>query len=205
MTEWWPHAGAQTAFMASEADECLFGGAAGPGKSECLIMEATRHVEHPEYRALLLRRTYPELEASLIDRSRKYYPLFGARYNEQRKAWTFPSGARIQFGYLQYERDVHRYQSAEFAFLGFDELTSFTRYQYEYMLSRNRNVVGIPNRIRAATNPGNIGHGWVKARCVDAMPVGEIRWFRRVGEDEERCDPDASGARSRQFIPGALE
>jgi phage terminase large subunit len=200
---WKPHPGPQTAFLRSTADECLYGGAAGGGKSFALLLEALRGVENPAYRGILLRRTYPELRKSLMDQAHKI--LTGlATYNVEHRSWTFPSGAQVMFGALRNDREVHRYQSAEFAYIGFDELTSFTQFQYEYMLSRNRNTAGLPNRIRAASNPGGVGHKWVKARFIDKCAPFEKRWFVRDGADEVAATPDTPSARSRNFIPARV-
>ncbi|MEO2006929.1 MAG: phage terminase large subunit, partial [Candidatus Poribacteria bacterium] len=204
---WRPHPGPQTAFLRSTADECLYGGAAGGGKSFALLLEGLRGVENPGYRGLLLRRTFPELRKSLMDQAQKI--LTGlATYNVESRTWTFPSGGQLMFGSLRNDREVHRYQSAEFAYIGFDELTSFSQYQYEYMLSRNRNVVGLRNRIRAATNPGGVGHNWVKARFVDKCPPYEKRWFARdtspVSAGEIAVPEGTPNARSRNFIPARV-
>lgn len=201
---WRPHPGPQTAFLRSTADECLYGGAAGGGKSFALLLEGLRGVENPGYRGLLLRRTFPELRKSLMDQAHKV--LGGlATYNVESRTWTFPSGGQLMFGSLRNDREVHRYQSAEFAYIGFDELTSFTQYQYEYMLSRNRNVAGLRNRVRAATNPGGVGHNWVKARFVDKCPPYEKRWFVRDGASGDVVVPERTrNARSRNFIPARV-
>tara|TARA_Y100000034_G_scaffold122165_1_gene167285 strand:+ start:3617 stop:4963 length:1347 start_codon:yes stop_codon:yes gene_type:complete len=189
--------------LESDADEILYGGAAGGGKSEALLIEAMRDIAHPEYRGILFRRTYPELSMSLIDRSRDLYGGRG-RYNEAQHTWVFPSGARIVFAHIQRELDVKRYQSAAFAFIGFDELTSFTQYQYEYMASRNRNTARLFNRIRSATNPGGVGHSWVKTRFIDRLEPHRVKWFvRRRGADVE-VEEGTPNARSRQFIPAKV-
>ena len=200
---WRPNPGPQWAFLASPADEVLFGGAAGGGKSTALLMWATYEIGNPGYRCLLLRRTYPELVMSLIDESKAVYPyLKGAPggYNESRHTWTFPSGAQIVFGSCEHQQSVWRYQSAAFARIGFDQVESFTSYQYTYLLSRNRNVVGIANQIRATANPGGDGGPWVKRRWIDALPPGKTRWF--LGDHV--VPRGTANARSRQFIPARV-
>lgn len=159
---WRPHAGPQTKFLASPAYEVLYGGAAGGGKSEALITGALRHVGRPDYCGILLRRTFPELEKSLISRAPKFCKPLGGRYNDQKHRWTFPSGAQLYFGHLEHESDVDEYQSVEFQFIGFDELTLFTESQYRNMTARARSSTGLPVRIRAGTNPGGEGHDWVQ-------------------------------------------
>src|SRR5690242_7517444 len=99
---WRPHAGQQLKFLSSPADEVFFGGAAGPGKTDCLLMESLRQVHNPLYRAILFRRTFTNLEAAngMIDRSQRWFPSLGGKYNYQKHIWVFPSGARIYFGHM---------------------------------------------------------------------------------------------------------
>lgn len=197
--------------MACTAFEALYGGAAGGGKSEALLHAALAQAHRPTYVGLLLRRSFPDLEKSLIDRSRvafrERFP--GAVYHEGKKVWTFPSGAKVYFGYLERDADVLQYQGAEFQFVGFDELTHFTEKQYTYLLSRIRGTRGIPLRMRAATNPGGPGHEWVMKRWAPWLDPsadrhadsGEVLRYRS-GADGEAWD--ATGALSRTFIPARL-
>src|SRR5690349_6763753 len=99
LDEWRPHAGQQIKFLSSSAFEALFGGSAGPGKSDCLVMEASRQIDNPRYNGILFRRTFTRLEGAdgLIARSERWYPGYGGRYNAQKHFWKFPSGARIYF------------------------------------------------------------------------------------------------------------
>ncbi|MGH9413738.1 MAG: terminase large subunit domain-containing protein, partial [Terriglobales bacterium] len=115
-------------------------------------------------RAVLIRRSFPELEKTLIRRSREHYATLGANNNEQKKRWSFPSGATIEFAYCESEKDIYRYQGAEYSFIAFDESTHFAEFPIRYMLSRLRSTApDLHLRIRLATNPGNVGHAFHKA------------------------------------------
>mgnify|MGYP002413537728 CR=1 FL=1 len=164
----------QAVALALNDFEVLAGGAAGGGKSDYLLLAAAQYVDRPGYAALLLRRTFADLNlpGALMDRAKTWW-MNVARWSEKSKTFTFPSGATITFGYLEHEDDKFRYQGSEFQFVGFDELTQFTETQYLYLLSRLRRLLGvdIPLRARGATNPGGVGHRWVKRRFIPADAV----------------------------------
>lgn len=155
-----PSPGMQETFLRTPAREAFAGGSAGPGKSFALLLGATRFVHERHYRAILFRRTFPELEKSLIEQSHEIYPHLGAKYQGDKHVWTFPTGAKIRFGHLEHEKDVFKYDGAEFQYCGFDELTQFTRKQYTFMFSRLRSSSGLPTYMRSTSNPGGIGDEW---------------------------------------------
>lgn len=166
--------------------EAFYGGAAGGGKSEILFMLPIIRgfYQAPRFKGLLMRRTFPELEKSLILRSQEFYPLTGAEYNKQLKRWKWPSGAILDFGYAQHEQDIRQYDTTEYNYIGWDELTSFTEFQYSYLsYSRCRTSdSNLPAIVRSASNPGNIGHGWVRGKFVEPAPYGTIIRDKRTGQ-----------------------
>lgn len=158
--------------------EGLYGGAAGGGKSEALLMYpiCRKFIESPRFKGILLRRTYPELEKELIIRSHSWYPDAGGRYNDQKKRWQFPSGAIIQFGHAENENDVRKYDTAEYNYMGIDEVTSFTEFMYMYLaFTRVRSSdENLPAIVRSGTNPGNIGHHFIRTRFIDPCKEGGV-------------------------------
>lgn len=162
----------QREFLALETLEGCYGGAASGGKSDALLMAALQYVHVPGYSAILFRRTHQDLSlaGALMSRADEWLRPYGnqLRWNGTDKQWRFPSGAILSFGYMDTDEDRFRYKSAEYQFVGFDELTTFSEVQYTYMGSRLRRLVGstIPIRLRGATNPGDRGHKWVKDRFL---------------------------------------
>jgi len=185
----------QRAFHESPAKYRLFGGAAGPGKSKALLMEAVLQAhEHAGVNTLLLRRTFSELEQSLLLYFRRDIPreLYKS-YNESKHVVTWLNGSTTRFGYCQSEADVYQYQGAEFLFIGIDELTLFTLRQWQFLTSRNRcPVPGAFPCMAGATNPGNIGHAWVKSLWIDKQPASGME------------HPEEFDASDYDFIPARV-
>src|SRR5579872_1515335 len=185
----------QRSFHASRAKYRLFGGAAGPGKSKALLIEAILQAqENPGANTLLLRRTFPELEQSLLLYFRREVPReLYQTFQESKHLVTWWNGSTTRFGYCQRESDVYQYQGAEFLFIGIDELTLFTLRQWQFLTSRNRcPVAGAFPCMAGATNPGNIRHAWVKALWIDRQPAPGM-------EHPEEYDPG-----DYDFIPARV-
>ncbi len=161
----------QKEFLDAGAFEVLFGGAAGGGKSHGQLLDALLFaLKYPHSKQLVLRRTYPELEKSLIRAALKLYPRSLFTLNASSHTGKFKNGSVIDFGYCAGEFDVYQYQSAEYDVIRFDELTHFTESQYVYLISRVRGANGYPKQVKSTTNPGGVGHSWVKRRFVDPSP-----------------------------------
>ena len=177
----WSPSPKQEKFLSLPDDiyEGLYGGGAYGGKTEVLglLPIVRKFIDHPRFKGILFRRTFPELEHEVIPRVEPYYKSAGGKYNGQYKCWTFPSGARIFFGHMEHETDAKKYDTAEFHYVGFDELTSFTEYQYLYIIgSRCRSsFIDLPAIVRSGTNPGNVGNTWVRKRFkVDTVPSSTV-------------------------------
>lgn len=186
--------GPQEDFLAAGETDVLYGGAAGGGKSYAMIVDPLRYAHRAAHRALILRRSMPELR-ELIDKSRELYPKAfpGCKYREVEKLWNFPSGAKIEFGFLERDADVYRYQGQAYSWIGFDEITHLpTEFSWNYLASRLRTTdPEITPYMRCTANPGGVGAHWVKKRYINPAPSNESF----VGED----------GITRKFIPARLD
>ena len=186
--------GPQEDFLAAGETDVLYGGAAGGGKSYAMLIDPLRFAHRSAHRALIIRRSMPELR-ELIDKSRELYPKAfpGSKYKEVEKLWIFPSGAKMEFGFLERDADVYRYQGQAYSFIGFDEITHLpTEFAWNYLASRLRTTDSeIETYMRCTANPGGAGANWVKKRYIDPAPPNES--FR-----------GADGL-TRKFIPARLQ
>jgi hypothetical protein len=190
---WKPHPGMQENAIRRWEFEVFLGGAAGPGKTDVILMKPLYCIDFQRFRGVIFRRTFPELE-EIIDRTKNWYPLYGGEYSESKSRWRFPSGAIIKLSHMQHEDDKYRHQGKEYQYIGFDEATKFTPTQYLYLFSRARSTdPRIPIQIYAASNPGGIGHQFIK----DRFKIG-------LGEHGQTIYDEKSGF-SRIFIPGLLD
>ena len=158
----------QEKFINAEADEVLFGGAAGGGKSCGQVIDAFLYaMTYKGSKQIIFRRTFPELDKSIIRTALELYPQKLFKYNSSKHTGVFANGSIIDFGYCDNEKDVFKYQSAEFDVIRFDELTHFTEDIYIYLISRLRGANDFPKMVKSSTNPGGVGHTWVKERFID--------------------------------------
>lgn len=186
----------QQSFINSKAFETLFGGAAGGGKSYGQLVDAFIFaLNYPKSKQIIFRRTFADLEKSLIRVSLELYPRNIATYNSSKHTWKFKNGSIIDFGYIDNEKDVYQYQSAEYDMIRFDELTHFTEYMYTYMISRCRGANPYPKGIKSSTNPGGVGHAWVKDRFID---IGEPNKIHEVVNE-------SGTTTTRIFIPSLVQ
>ena len=196
-----PNEGPQTQFLAASEREVFYGGARGGGKSYAMLVDPLRYCHKQNHRALLLRRSMPELRDMINHSQRLYGKAFpGAKWREQEKEWRFPSGARIEFGYAENLTDVLRYQGQSYTWIGIDELPQYpTPEIYNFLRSSLRSVdPEIPVFMRATGNPGNIGSLWVKEMFVDPTEPNkpfDVIIDTSVGQKKI----------SRRFIPAKLQ
>ena len=182
----------QRAFLLmNDCKEILYGGAAGGGKSVAQLMGALQFVDIPGYSAILFRKTYADLSlpGALIDMSKQWLMPFvetkEVKWSEKEKQYVFPSGATLNFGYLESDNDCYRYQGAEFQYIGMDEVTHIDPVNYRYLFSRLRKpkTLQVPLRFRATANPGGqFGEYYYQRFFVEGPEKGRI--FIPAGIDD---------------------
>ena len=196
-----PNRGPQTNFLAASEREVFYGGARGGGKSYAMLIDPLRYCHKENHRALLIRRTMPELRDLINHSQRLYSRAFpGAKWREQEKEWRFPSGAKIEFGYAENMTDALRYQGQSYTWIGIDELPQYPSPDiYNFLRSSLRSVdPSIPVYMRATGNPGNVGSQWVKEMFVD--PIDPNTAF-----NVEITTPKGIKYITRRFIPAKLQ
>jgi hypothetical protein len=215
-----PQEGPQYRFIQSSADIVVYGGAAGGGKSYGLLLDPLRYVDLVQFRAVLFRRTTPEITnpGGLWDDSANIYAALGASYTKQPLNWFFNPDAQIRLAHLQLEEDKYSWKGSQLAYIGFDELTSFTETQFFYLLSRLRTTSGMRPKVRATCNPAP---GWVREFLQPWLnpewdgpggPAfdGEIRYFTRIDNkivwvDRDWRDEDGLRPKSMTFIRARVD
>lgn len=207
-----PNPGPQTEFLAANEREVLFGGAAGGGKSYAILADALRDLPNPNFRGLIVRRTTEELR-ELISKSQELYPraLPGVKWSERKSEWKHPAGGTLWMSFLERDQDVTRYQGQAFNYIAFDELTQWpTPFAWNYMRSRLRTTdPSLKLYMRATTNPGGVGHFWVKKMFIDPAPWREAFWATDSETGETLVWPKGHSKEGqplfkRRFIPSKL-
>jgi len=201
--DWRPNSLPQVRFLQTSVFEVLYGGGKGSGKTEVLVNGALRDIGNPQYNALILRDSFPSLSGAdgPIERSKRTYKTYGATYNKNDHVWTFPSGAKIYFGFLERDADLDRYQGWQVQLLGFDQLEQHDRDRYLASISLCRTTIdsGLKPIVRNTANPGLKG-AWVKKRFVDADIAGKAGYFAQVNNEDVRVNKHHPLARSRMYI-----
>ena len=196
---WKPHY-KQALALKSPAFELLYGGAAGGGKSDFLLLDfyagVNKYGKH--WSGIIFRRTYDELEELMRRAAEIYVPLGGRLINKGRD-YIFPTGATLKFRYLEQDKHVLRYQGHQYTWIGFDELGNYpTDFAWRYMITRCRSAAGVPCYMRGSANPGGVGHAWIKGRWIDGLePFKLHRTVEGTGE--------ARFPITRCYIPARLE
>lgn len=189
----------QYIYHTTDADEVLYGGAAGGGKTKATVMDAfARCMAYPGTLAVIFRRTYSELEDTVIAEAKRSYPPEIAKYNVARHECMLPNGSKILFRHCASVEDMYNYRGLEVQWLYFDELTSFEETQYDFIRTRLRapKMLGVKPITRSTSNPGGIGHGWVKTRFVDAAP-----YMQKVRKDVYSAALHKTQTTITQYIP----
>lgn len=189
-----PQKGPQERFLATPADICIYGGAAGGGKTFGLLLDALRHKDNKNFNAVIFRRDYTQVTSpgGLWDSSKRIYGYVkgSCPLKTPKLHWLFPSGASVNFAHLKSDEDCLSWQGSQMTMLGFDELTHFSEYQFFYMLSRNRTDSGIAPYVRATCNPdadswvAEFIQWWIDQNTGYPVPErsGKLRWMVRLNE-----------------------
>ncbi|MFT8319338.1 MAG: phage terminase large subunit [Bacillus sp. (in: firmicutes)] len=198
----------QIIYHKAKADEILYGGAAGGGKSEATIMDTLKYgMKYEGSRQIIFRRTFPDLQRSIISRSLQVYPKEIAKYNSSKHEWTLINGSIIELAYWDNDSNYMNYQGAEYDVIRWEELTQFEEKWYKYMLSRLRGSKPYPRSVRSTTNPGGVGHSWVKKRFIDVGPPETVHSIPVTDENDNAIMHPLTGEpviNKVMFIPATV-
>lgn len=193
----------------NDIDELLYGGAAGGGKSEATIWDALKYaMQYKGSRQIIFRRTFPDLQRSIIARTIVAFPKELGRYNQSKHEWIFVNGSVIELAY--FDSDMHKanYAGAEYDVIRWEELTHFEESWYIFMLSRLRGSTPYPRCVKSTTNPGSVGHAWVKKRFIDIGPWEQIHAVQEADDNGMPLVHPDTGApiiSRRIFIPAKVQ
>ena len=199
-----PNPGPQTEFLESNEREVFYGGARGGGKTFSLLIAPLRNIHRPAHRALLLRRSMPELRDVIFQTQQIYSRLaIKGRFKSQENIWHFETGARIEFGYCENIQDALRYQGQSYTWIGVDELPQYGSADIWHFLRSSLRTTDteIPLHMRATGNPGNIGSGWVKKMFIDPAPPSK-RFVEQVSFSVK--GKEHTSEISRKFIAASV-
>ncbi len=193
--------------MSQQCDALLYGGAAGGGKSHWLLVHmAIQMLDFPGNRGVIFRRVFPSLLRSIIPRAKAMYVPHWANYNETNHQFTFHNGSILELGTLQRDSDVDNYQGAEYGVVAFEEVTEFLESQVDYFKTRLRApVAGVRPHLIATTNPGGIGHKWVKKEWVKPPPEDVVGGSSKPFTVWEARPKGEEESETRCFIPATLD
>lgn len=188
-----PQQGYQERVLSSPADIIVGGAAAGVGKTFSLLLDPLRDIHVPGFGGVIFRRTTVQIrnQGGLWDTSMEVYPIAKGSPRESALEWDFPKGTKMKFAHLEYEKNIYDWQGAQIPFIGFDELTHFTKKMFFYLLTRNRSVCGVKPYVRATCNPDpeswvyELIKWWIDEDTGFPIPErdGVIRYFMVDGEN----------------------
>jgi hypothetical protein len=174
VNDWKPYPKQEQALL-STCFETLYGGARGGGKTDAGMAWCCYDIDNPMLRILVIRRNFTDLK-DWVDRAERFFGRLGAEFHISAGEIRFPSGAKIILGHLSDDAAYTRYMGHEYQRILIEELTHIPSLELYLRLTAScrSTVPGLKARIFATTNPGEVGHKWVRQRFVDICSPGEV-------------------------------